>query len=101
MVLLVVPADQSAGWIKATWQHAQNRPLRPLPRTDFRKAKHPYPPKIDRDNRDNRDKSPKPLQRKDLRLENMTNEPGQRRDKPGHFFAGRVTTAHFSAFHWK
>jgi hypothetical protein len=59
--------------------------------------KHPYPLEIDRDKRDKRDKSPQPLQRKAFRLCPMTIEPGHNRDKPGHSFAGRVTTAHFSA----
>jgi len=62
--------------------------------------KHPYSPKIDRDNRDNRDKSPQALQRKAFRLSIMTNEPGHSRDTPGHSFAGRVTTSQFSARPW-
>jgi hypothetical protein len=59
--------------------------------------KHPDPLEIDRDNRD---KSPQALQRKAFRLCSMTNQPGHGRDKPGHSFAGRVTTAHFSARPW-
>ena len=63
--------------------------------------KHPDPLKIDWDNWDNWDKSPKPLQRRACRLSYMPNELGHDRDTLGHFFAGRVTAAHFSAQEWK